>query len=149
MGGPGGGRSWGRAVLGKGGPGRGGRWVLVVGRWVLGVGCWVLGVGCWVLGVGVKLVLDESGHGMKVVLDESGFGMKVVLDESGFGMKVVLGENFWDKKRQVHPNLDETVPNPCAHRSKCRLDKQVDFTLCGAEGRHMDIIQVISLPMHV
>ena len=41
--------------------------------------------------------------------------MKVVLDESGFGMKVVLDENFWDEKRQVHPNLDETVPNPaCA-----------------------------------
>ena len=38
--------------------------------------------------------------------------MKVVLDESGFGMKVVLDENFWDEKRQVHPNLDETVPNP-------------------------------------
>ena len=26
-------------------------------------------------------------------------------------MKVVLDENFWDEKRQVHPNLDETVPN--------------------------------------
>ena len=37
--------------------------------------------------------------------------MKVVLDESGFGMKVVLDEILWDEKRQVHPNLDETVPN--------------------------------------
>ena len=36
----------------------------------------------------------------------------MVLDESGFGMKVVLDENFWDEKRKVHPNLDETVPNP-------------------------------------
>ena len=35
----------------------------------------------------------------------------------------------------------------CAHRSKRRLDKQVDFTLRGAEGRHMDILQVISFPM--
>ena len=24
---------------------------------------------------------------------------------------MVLDENFWDEKRQVHPNLDETVPN--------------------------------------
>ena len=39
--------------------------------------------------------------------------MKVVLDESGFGMKVVLDENFWDEKRHFHPNLDESVPNPC------------------------------------
>ena len=64
----------------------------------------------------MKVVWDESGFGwkwfgMKVVLDENGFGMKVVLDETGFGMKVVLDENFWDEKRQVHPNLDETVPN--------------------------------------
>ena len=35
----------------------------------------------------------------------------MVLDESGSGMKVVLDENFWDEKRQVHPNLDETVPD--------------------------------------
>ena len=35
----------------------------------------------------------------------------MVLDESGFGMKVVLDEKFWDEKRQVHPNLDETAPN--------------------------------------
>ena len=42
---------------------------------------------------------------MKVVLDERGFGRK------RFGMKEVLDENFWDEKRQVHPNLDETVPN--------------------------------------
>ena len=31
--------------------------------------------------------------------------MKVVL------MKVVLDENFSDEKRQLHPNLDESVPN--------------------------------------
>ena len=37
----------------------------------------------------------------------------MVLDESGFGMKVVLDEIFWDEKRQFHPNLDESVPNPC------------------------------------
>ena len=36
----------------------------------------------------------------------------MVLDESGFGMKVVLDEKFWDEKRQFHPNLDESVPNP-------------------------------------
>ena len=24
---------------------------------------------------------------------------------------MVLDENFWDEKRQVHPNLDETAPN--------------------------------------
>ena len=67
---------------------------------------------------------------MKVVLDESGFGMKVVLDESGFGMKVVLDENFWDEKRQVHPNLDETVPNRFAddtnmvHRENLAADRR-------------------------
>ena len=53
--------------------------------------------------------------------------MKVVLDERGFGMKEVLDEKFWDEKRQVHPNLDETVPT----RLKRRNPKLCTFGVLG------------------
>ncbi len=45
-------------------------------------------------------------------------------------MKVVLDENFWDEKRQVHPNLDETVPNrSVTSRLRCNAERACPYLI--------------------